>query len=113
MPALLPIILTASHVVLAADTVPKFDVERTCRPAAAAGILPGRDSSACQRDENDARSKLEQDWAQYTAAQRSQCAGFVGLDRAPSYVELLTCLEIAKQAKELPQESKMGAVGQR
>lgn len=113
MPALLPIILTASHVVLAADTVPKFDVERTCRPAAAAGILPGRDLSACQRDENDARSKLEQDWTQYTAAQRSQCAGFVGLDRAPSYVELLTCLEIAKQAKELPQESKMGAVGQR
>ena len=113
MPALLPIILTASHVVLAADTVPKFDVERTCRPAAAAGILPGRDSSACQRDENDARSKLEQDWTQYTAAQRSQCAGFTGLDRAPSYVELLTCLEIAKQAKELPQESRMGSVGQR
>ncbi|MGA9081499.1 MAG: hypothetical protein WB390_03500 [Pseudolabrys sp.] len=113
MPALLPIILTASHVVLAADTVPRFDVERNCRPAAAAGILPGRDSSACQRDENDARSKLEQDWTQYTAAQRNQCAGFAGLDRAPSYVELLTCLEIAKQAKELPQESKMGSVGQR
>jgi hypothetical protein len=113
MPALLPIILTASHVVLAADTVPKFDVERTCRPAAAAGILPGRDSSACQRDENDARSKFEQDWTQYTAAQRNQCAGFAGLDRAPSYVELLTCLEMAKQAKELPQESKMGSVGQR
>ncbi|MGA8998194.1 MAG: hypothetical protein WB463_09970 [Pseudolabrys sp.] len=113
MPALLPIIFTASHVVLAADTVPKFDVERTCRPAAAAGILPGRDSSACQRDENDARSKLEQDWTQYTAAQRNQCAGFAGLDRAPSYVELLTCLEMAKQAKELPQESKMGSVGQR
>ena len=113
MPALLPIILTASHIALAADTVPKFDVERTCRPAAIAGVLPGRDSSACQRDENEARSKLEQDWTQYTAGQRSQCAGFAGLDRAPSYVELLTCLEMAKQAKELPQESKMGAVGQR
>jgi hypothetical protein len=37
MPALLPIILTVSHVLLAADTVPKFDVERTCRPAAAVG----------------------------------------------------------------------------
>ena len=41
MPALFPIILTVSHVLLAADTVPKFDVERTCRPAAAVG-LPGR-----------------------------------------------------------------------
>ena len=26
------------------------------------------------------------------------CEGFVALDRAPSYVELLTCLEMAKQA---------------
>ena len=113
MPALLPIVLTASHIVIAADTMPKFDIERTCRPAAVAGVLPGRDSSACQRDENEARTKLEQDWAQYSVAQRRHCAGFAGLDRAPSYVELLTCLEMAKQAKELPEESKMGTVGQR
>ena len=38
MPVLLPILLTVSHVLLAADTVPKFDVERTCRPAAASGL---------------------------------------------------------------------------
>lgn len=42
MHALLPIILTASHVLLAANSVPKFDVERTCRPAAEAAVLPGR-----------------------------------------------------------------------
>jgi hypothetical protein len=112
MPALLPIILTVSHVVLAADTVPKFDVERTCRPATAVG-LPGRTAAACQRDENEARTKLEQEWTRYNAAQRSQCKNFAGLDRAPSYVELLTCLEIAKQAAELPAESKAGTVGAR
>jgi hypothetical protein len=109
MPALLPIILTVSHVVLAADAVPKFDVKRTCRPTAGAAILPGREASACERDENDARTKLEQDWRQYSATERVKCTTFVALDRAPSYVELLTCLEMAKQAKELPDESKMGA----
>jgi hypothetical protein len=41
MPALLPIFLTASHIVLATDSVPKFDVERTCRAAGVSG-LPGR-----------------------------------------------------------------------
>ena len=61
MPALLPIILTVSHVVLAADTMPKFDVERTCRPAATVG-LPGRTAAACQRAENDAWTTLVQDW---------------------------------------------------
>ena len=111
MPALLPIILTASHIVLAADAVPKFNVERTCRPAAVASVLPGRDASACQRDENDARNKLEQDWAQIQRCTTQHCAGFAALDRAPSYVELLTCLEMAKQSKELPEESKTGTVG--
>ena len=111
MPALLPIILTASQLVLAADSVPKFDLERTCRPAAAAAVLPGRDAAACERDERDARSKLEQDWARYNASQKSQCAGFAALDRAPSYVELLTCLEMAKQAQELPPDSKAETVG--
>ena len=37
MPSLLPIILTASHFVLAADQVPKFN---NCRPAAA--VVPAR-----------------------------------------------------------------------
>ena len=97
MPALLPIILTVSHVLLAADTVPKFDVERTCRPAAAVG-LPGRTAAACQHDENDARTKLEHEWTRYNAAQRSQCEHFAGLDRAPGYVELL----------DLPGDSKTG-----
>ena len=108
MSALLPIVLTASHLVLAADTIPKFSVERTCRPAASAAVLPGRDAPACQRDENDARTRLEQDWSKYTATQRSRCTSFAALDRAPSYVELLTCLEMAKQASELPPESRIG-----
>jgi hypothetical protein len=111
MPALLPIILTASQIVLVADGPPKFNVKRTCRPAAVASVLPGRDASACQRDENDARDKLERQWAGYSPTQQQQCAGFATLDRAPSYVELLTCLEIAKQSTELPAESKAGTVG--
>jgi hypothetical protein len=113
MPALLPMILTASHIVLAAEGPPKFDVERTCRPASVVGALPGRDAAACQRDENDARAKLQQQWTDFTTTQRTQCASFAGLDRAPSYVELLTCLEMAKQSSELPAESKAGTVGQR
>lgn len=66
-----------------------------------------------QRDENDARGKLEQDWAQYNPAHRTDCVRFSSLGSSPSYVELLTCLEMATQAKELPDASKMGTSGQR
>ena len=112
MPELFPIILTATQIVLAADSVPKFDLERTCRGTTAAD-LPGRDSASCQQDEQDARGKLEKDWSQYSGAQRNQCDGLVTTGGAPSYVELLTCLEIAKQAKELPEDSKMETNGRR
>lgn len=59
MPALLAIILTASRIGVAADSVPKFDVERTCRPVATMAALPGRDAPACRGDEQDARNKLK------------------------------------------------------
>lgn len=75
------------------------------------GGVAGPNSAACQRDERDARGKLERDWARYNAAQKRQCAGFAALDRAPSYVELLTCLELAKQTQELPPDSKVETVG--
>lgn len=114
MPALLAIIiLAASQIVMAAESVPNFDIKRTCRPAAAAAILPGRDSPACQRDEQDARSKLNNGWSQYSGEDRSRCAGFVQVGGAPSYVELLTCLEMAKQAKGLREKSKIETTGQR
>jgi hypothetical protein len=39
--------------------------------------------------------------SRYSAQDKSRCSGFVTTGGAPSYVELLTCLEMAKQAKEL------------
>ena len=114
MPALLPVILTASQIVLAADAVPKFNLEQTCRAAGSVSASLGRSAGDCKRDEEDAHTKLQQDWAQYSPAQRTGCVRFSSLGSSPSYVELLTCLEMAKQAKELPEESKkMGTTGQR
>jgi hypothetical protein len=113
MPALLPIVLAASHIVLGADAVPKFNVEQTCRRAGEVSVSLGRSAGDCKRDEEDAHSKLQQDWAQYSPAQRAGCVRFSSLGSSPSCVELLTCLEMAKQAKELPEASKMGTSGQR
>jgi len=48
MPALLPIILTASHIVLVADAIPKFDVEQTCRRASEFSVSLGRSAGDCK-----------------------------------------------------------------
>jgi len=110
MAALFPIILIATQIVLVADSVPKFDVERTCRAAAVSGV-PGRDSTSCQRDEQDARSTLQQDWTQYSSIQRSRCTGLVATGGPPSYVELLTCLEMARDVRNMHTDGEGKAKG--
>jgi hypothetical protein len=66
-----------------------------------------RDTAACERDENTARDTLEKEWSQFSPAQRAECARLSSLGGSPSYVELLTCLEIAKGANEIPAGARM------
>ncbi len=107
-------VVTGSNLVRVADRIPKFNVEKSCsRVSSVTTAIRQRDSSACERDEKDARSKLGEQWSHFTAAQRSDCIGLVSMGGPPSYVELLTCLEMAKQAAELPDEMETGTVGRR
>ncbi len=100
MPALLPIILTGSYLVLAADQIPQLNFEPSCRAAAEASTSQDRNADACKRDELTARDKLKEQWGQYTPAQRTRCVSLSRLGGFPSYVELLTCLEMAKDADQ-------------
>jgi hypothetical protein len=102
MPALLPVLLLSSQIVLAADPVPKFDTGPSCRSAGAAAVMATRNTAACERDENNARATLEKEWSQFTPSDQARCVGLVTLGGGPSYVELLTCLEMANQVKEIP-----------
>jgi hypothetical protein len=96
---------------MAADGPPKLDVETSCRAAAESGVN-GRNRDACLSEENDARSTLAQHWAQYSAAQQSRCTDLVRMGGPPSYVELLTCLDMAEQARKLPDADTLkGSVG--
>jgi hypothetical protein len=100
--ALLPVLLLSSQIVLAADPVPKFDTGPSCRSAGAAAVMATRNTAACEGDENNARATLEKEWSQFTPSDQARCVGLVTLGGGPSYVELLTCLEMANQVKEIP-----------
>lgn len=106
MPAILPIILASSHLILAADRVPQFNIEPTCHAVAQAAPGLNRDDDSCKRDERAAHDKIEQQWSGYTETQRDHCARLSTLGGFPSYVELLTCLEIDKAAKNMPAEER-------
>jgi hypothetical protein len=98
----LPVFLLGSQIVLAADPVPKIDIGRSCQSAGATAGAATRDKPACEQSENNARATLEKEWSQFTPSDQTNCARLVTLGGGPSYVELLTCLEMAKEAKDHP-----------
>jgi hypothetical protein len=111
MPTFLTIILTASHIALAANRIPEFKVEPSCRAAAEAAVAPNRDAKVCKREELTARGKLNNEWGQFTPTQKAHCTSLSRLGDSPSYIELLTCLELAKAAKGLPPRDHMTGQG--
>jgi hypothetical protein len=114
MPALLPILLATSHLVLAADTVPKLDYEPSCRAAVESSAIASRDENSCNQDEETARATLGKVWTQYSATQRRDCVQLTSLGGPPSYVEVLTCLEMAKDASTMEDDMPdKGAMMQR
>jgi hypothetical protein len=76
---------------------PKLDVAITCNGAAR---LAGRDKQACLEDEHAAQSVLARNWSKYKANDTTRCVGIVTTGGPPSYVELLSCLEAMRDAKE-------------
>jgi hypothetical protein len=105
MPALLPIIAATAHLWLTADRMPQLNIDPSCHAAATAAIAPNSNESNCKRQEEAARAKLEQTWGQFSNSLQSHCARLSTLGGYPSYVELLTCLEIGKAASGLPANS--------
>lgn len=84
----------------ASDQVPTFDVRPSCRG--------GSDTEAalksCLQSEEDARKQLVAGWSQWSAKQRQACVAEAGREQ-PSYVEILTCLQIDSELKTLPKEN--------
>lgn len=104
--------LLAMHMLSAvADGVPNIDIEKTCRVAAGTGIAPTRtDIDACLADEQGAREQLVKEWVQFSAADKARCVQAARTAYLPSYVEWLSCLEMARDAKKLPEEQTTPAM---
>jgi hypothetical protein len=61
----------------------------------------GRDKKACLADETTAQDTLKQNWSKYAASDKSDCVGMVKTGGPASYVELLSCVEILRDARNI------------
>ncbi|MDP4024596.1 hypothetical protein Q8W71_18380 [Methylobacterium sp. NEAU 140] len=95
--ALLAALLALAAGPALADAVPNLDVEKTCRSTQIADATVDEKTSyqGCLRSEMDAKRLAERNWGQYTPAAKRQCEAQFQAGGYPSYVEMVTCLELA------------------
>ena len=94
------ITLGTALLIPAVDRVPMFDTGPTCADAAKE-ISVTRTVEVCQRSEQQARDQLASEWMKFPASDRQTCVATTKIGGFPSYVQVLTCLELARDARTL------------
>jgi hypothetical protein len=97
MPISISTIVAATQLVVAvADRVPAFDVARSCKldVASTTGLSVDQSLKSCVNDENKARQQLARQWSKFSASSKAQCVPQESIGGTPSYVSLLTCLQM-------------------
>jgi hypothetical protein len=94
----LPIVILATlSPVAVSDAVPQFDIARECRFEG--GSVQNIDR--CSQDEAAALKQLDAEWTQIMSAEKSSCLSATMIGGFASYVELLTCVEMAHDARQV------------
>ncbi len=79
-----------------ADRVPNFDITGSCKAAEAYDVSEDRQKTfkGCMQDEGRARDLINKNWSKYKVKDQVDCVT-QSTKVAPSYVEILTCLEMS------------------
>ena len=96
--------LGSQLLVMVADNVPALNVEPSCRAAAQAAIMAGRNFDSCMHDEKAARDQLFAEWTRFRPSDRLECTQLNSTGGPQSYVELLSCLELTYDARNIAHE---------
>lgn len=86
----------------ASQGVPKIDVAPSCKAAASGYAGLSQEFESCLRSEESAREILVKGWNGFLAADRNSCYRLTRTGTPGTYTELLTCLEMRRDARALP-----------
>ena len=96
----------------ASNAVPAFDAKETCQATEVAAVFPGRNLDTCINSEEATRDQLKKSWSEFPAADKAECVSASKIGGLPSYVELLTCLEMARDVERMratsPETTEVG-----
>jgi hypothetical protein len=86
--------------VAAVGRVPTFDTCPSCA-GAASEISVTRTTARCQQSEQQARDAPASQWQNFPAADKRACVAETNVGGFPSYVQVLVCLELARDARAM------------
>src|SRR4051812_32354591 len=99
MLALPAVLMGAALAITVAERMPDYDIRPGCHAATTLMSLDPKREAQCLNDEASARSEVARQWAGFQPTDRTRCAAEAQLDGTPSYVDLLECLTLAREAK--------------
>ena len=99
------------------DGVPNLNVEQVCEGIAQQGGVTFRDPAIaeekknCLASERAIRDELAKEWSNFQPADKLHCVNESVMGGESSYTELLTCLEMARDVRNLRSDYAKGAQG--
>jgi hypothetical protein len=97
-------VLWAGASFAASDAVPKFNTAVSCESPGRKSMHIGntdRSVEACKKSENEAHHDLLKTWSKFPATDRKNCHSKVSGGGPPSYIELHSCLETMRHARDI------------
>jgi hypothetical protein len=88
---------------------PTLQVGPSCEAAGSGSVVAGRNKDSCLADETTAQNTLKQNWPKYLAVDKSDCVTPENNGGPASYVELLSCLEVMRDARTIQKEDPLGS----
>ena len=103
------LLLGAQLLIPISDQVPTLNVATSCKAATAIAVADAQSYGACMKDEDSAQAQLRQLWRSFPIPERTRCTAEASMEGIASYVELLVCLQLSRDAAALQKIELKGA----
>jgi hypothetical protein len=95
------------------DAIPTLDVNPVCHGIAMQGELEEglqqTNFEQCVKSEQDTREQLKKEWSSFTTSDKTSCVALARTGGEPSYTELITCMEMARDVRKLREDQQKGS----
>ena len=99
MKIMLPVLMLGTQFLIAtSDQVPKLNVTLSCKSATAVAVAESQSYNDCMKDEMSARQQLLQLWPSLSVSEKARCTGEATMGGIDSYVDMLVCVQMARDA---------------